>query len=488
MNLGTTNPSHTLEVNGNARFRNLTAATAPNSLLVGVNISGANDVELRRIAFTGNTSNVLLGNGTWGTISTGNVSACATPQTNFITQWTSANEICNTIMYEDSATRIGVSTTTPTAKFEVQNSTESMGIYAHSYASPTSISNIGVRGTAQNATLSNIGVLDSSPKTITFGTVPVVRIPSDTSGIAALPCNAGVVGLAQDGDFSIGGIFEANQFASNCKVNIGVYASAVKCTVNPAVAGYFRGDILHIGAITSVSDKRFKDNIKDMNNALATLAALHPKTYTFNTAKYPHMGLSDGNQYGLIAQEVEQVLPELVQSSIAPQVAEPSGSIVQDTIQFKSVNYIGLIPIMISAIQEQQQTIDSLKEVINDRLANLENRLNGCCYSNQYKTDPNETNQQTVTLTNPQAVILNQNVPNPFAEQTQISYYLPSDIKSAEIVFHNADGKQINSVMLIERGQGKLNVYADDLSSGIYTYTLVVDGKVADTKRMAKQK
>lgn len=71
LNLGTTNPSHTLEVNGNARFRNLTAATTPNSLLVGVNVSGANDVELRRIAFTGNTTNVLLGDGTWGTISAG---------------------------------------------------------------------------------------------------------------------------------------------------------------------------------------------------------------------------------------------------------------------------------------------------------------------------------------------------------------------------------------------------------------------------------
>jgi hypothetical protein len=65
--LGGGNPTHNLHVAGNARFTNLTAAVSPNSLIVGVNVTGANDVEMRRLAFTGNTTDVLLGNGTWGT-------------------------------------------------------------------------------------------------------------------------------------------------------------------------------------------------------------------------------------------------------------------------------------------------------------------------------------------------------------------------------------------------------------------------------------
>jgi hypothetical protein len=37
------------------------------------------------------------------------------------------------------------------------------------------------------------------------------------------------------------------------------------------------------------------------------------------------------------------------------------------------------------------------------------------------------------------------------------------------------------------KGKGQLNVYANDLTNGIYSYTLIVDGKVFDTKKMIKQ-
>jgi hypothetical protein len=135
---------------------------------------------------------------------------------------------------------------------------------------------------------------------------------------------------------------------------------------------------------------------------------MKPKTYEYKQSAYPSLHLPKGIQIGLLAQEVEAAIPQLVKEVVRPPKFDNKGKIIHPEVSFKGVNYVGLIPIMIGAIQEQQQTIDSLKEVINDRLANLENRLNGCCQSNQYKTDPNETNQQTVTLTNPQAVILNQ--------------------------------------------------------------------------------
>jgi len=82
---------------------------------------------------------------------------------------------------------------------------------------------------------------------------------------------------------------------------------------------------------------------------------------------------------------------------------------------------------------------------------------------------------------------LEQNVPNPFAEQTTINYFLPDNISKAQILFYNAQGKLIQSVDLNERGKGQLNVFASDLSNGIYTYTLVADGKIFETKKMLKQ-
>ena len=55
------------------------------------------------------------------------------------------------------------------------------------------------------------------------------------------------------------------------------------------------------------------------------------------------------------------------------------------------------------------------------------------------------------------------------------------------MLFYNASGKLIQSVDLNEKGKGSLNVFASDLSNGIYTYTLVVDGKIIETKKMLKQ-
>jgi len=82
---------------------------------------------------------------------------------------------------------------------------------------------------------------------------------------------------------------------------------------------------------------------------------------------------------------------------------------------------------------------------------------------------------------------LNQNVPNPFAESTVISYNIPVDFTSAEMLFTTADGIVIKKVTISQKGKGQLTVYANDLTHGIYNYALVVDGKTIDTKMMVKE-
>ena len=90
-------------------------------------------------------------------------------------------------------------------------------------------------------------------------------------------------------------------------------------------------------------------------------------------------------------------------------------------------------------------------------------------------------------LTNAKAIILNQNVPNPFAEQTSISYFITDDVKKAQIFFYDNKGTILKIVDINEKGEGQLNVFAADLSSGNYSYTLIADGKVVQTKTMVKQ-
>jgi len=91
-----------------------------------------------------------------------------------------------------------------------------------------------------------------------------------------------------------------------------------------------------------------------------------------------------------------------------------------------------------------------------------------------------------VNLSDRNAIVLNQNVPNPFAESTVITFSIPASVQKAQIHFYDGQGKLINSVDVLERGNGQLNVFANDLSTGVYTYSLVADGQIVATKRMVK--
>ncbi len=65
-----TDPTANLDVNGNVRIRNVPIGP-PNCLIIGENVTVAGDVNVRRLDFTGSNNQVLLGNGTWGTLPSG---------------------------------------------------------------------------------------------------------------------------------------------------------------------------------------------------------------------------------------------------------------------------------------------------------------------------------------------------------------------------------------------------------------------------------
>jgi hypothetical protein len=150
------------------------------------------------------------------------------------------------------------------------------------------------------------------------------------------------------------------------------------------------------------------------------------------------------------------------------------------------------VPVLVEAIQEQSAIIshqDSLLNDLTNRLNNLENCINALnlCNQNQPSQMAQPTTGQTITLNTVQSIVLNQNVPNPFAEQTVISYSIPESVQKANILFYDSNGKMINNVEIKERGNSQLNVFANDLSTGIYTYSLVADGQIVATKKMVKQ-
>ena len=90
--------------------------------------------------------------------------------------------------------------------------------------------------------------------------------------------------------------------------------------------------------------------------------------------------------------------------------------------------------------------------------------------------------EQSIVLSD--AIYLGQNHPNPFADQTTISYSIPENAQSARIEIRDVTGWIIQSVEIEGRGEGELIIHADRLRSGVYTYTIIVDGVVGEMKKM----
>ncbi|MCB0549491.1 MAG: T9SS type A sorting domain-containing protein [Phaeodactylibacter sp.] len=125
------------------------------------------------------------------------------------------------------------------------------------------------------------------------------------------------------------------------------------------------------------------------------------------------------------------------------------------------------------------------KEEVLSRLEQLESKVSQLLTLRQEGAET--ANYQEVHLNEVQRIVLNQNTPNPFRERTSITYFLPEVTENAMLFIFNVDGKILKKVDL-QPGEGILEVYASNLSSGIYTYSISVDGKIIDTKRMMVSK
>ena len=115
---------------------------------------------------------------------------------------------------------------------------------------------------------------------------------------------------------------------------------------NPTVALDVTGSIEYTGTITDVSDERLKENILPVSDALESLIAL--TAYTYEMKGDPEQK----REYGLMAQEVQSVFPEMVTT-----VDEEQG--------YLGVSYIQLIPVLVAAIRELAEENEALRSRLN---------------------------------------------------------------------------------------------------------------------------
>ena len=265
-------------------------------------------------------------------------------------------------------------------------------------------------------------------------------------------------------------------YASSSAAN-GIYASGGVGAGD--YAGYFNGSVYTTGSYQS-SDRSLKKNIRDLPDALSIINKLQPKMYEFrNDGNYAMLKLPQGEQLGLIAQDVEKILPQLVKETsfdtrwsqnLNAQDAEKAKG---ETINYKTLNYTELIPLLIKGMQEQQAMIEKQ----NDKIAQLQSQLNGTLASSS-----NESKQGAA------GAYLLQNAPNPFNAETRISCSIPASVKTAYINIINADGVVVQAFAIAERGSCTVSVKASPLAAGNYSYVLITDGKIADAKKMIVSK
>lgn len=138
----------------------------------------------------------------------------------------------------------------------------------------------------------------------------------------------------------------------------GVYGSYNVSGTGVGYALYSNGNGGYSGSWSNVSDSMFKQNIQPLDSALSLVMLLKPKTFEMRTEEYPFMNFNTGRQYGLIAQELQQVIPEVVSKGGHP------GETKEEVVEYLQVDYISLIPILIQALKEQQAEIQQLKQEV----------------------------------------------------------------------------------------------------------------------------
>ena len=333
--------------------------TAIGYAAMGTNTTGYRNTAIGASSFNnfslGGNNNTVVGYG--ADISLGNISNATAIGSN------ATVGISNAVVLGSSA-KVGIGTSTPGQKLEVvaENSILNAGHFISSF--PTSYLSNGATVLAENTlTISTdvaavMGTATQTPSGYGYGGYfrsRYVGVYGETiTGVATNISTYGVWGKA----YQTGGT----------GTNFGVYGDAANASTNYGV--YCNGNGGYTGTWSLVSDAMFKKNISSFSTVLHLINQLKPVNYLLKQDEYPNMNFPSGTQYGFVAQELEKVFPTLVENGSHPGITKEAGD-----IKYKAVNYIGLIPVLTKAIQEQQATIDDLNRKLQNQQSQIDDLI-----------------------------------------------------------------------------------------------------------------
>lgn len=270
------------------------------------------------------------------------------------------------------------------------------------------------------------------------------------------------------------GVYGTVSGSNNGAGIVGTTGGELGAVIPGIYAGYFLGNVRVTGTVTAQSitssDSRLKENVLPLSKkkikSLNTVLSMNPVEYNLkqvyvesagDTATVQKKLYDEKSQqfqkkhFGLIAQELKEIYPELVYE-------EQDG--------YLAIDYTGLIPVLIQSIKELKSEIDELRDtqLANNNLAS--------------------NNNITPAADGSMPPLLYQNAPNPFRDRTEIRYYVPENIKSAQISIYNIQGALLKQINIDQRGEGVYAIYGNEFTPGMYLYSLIADNRQVDIKRM----
>lgn len=294
---------------------------------------------------------------------------------------------------------------------------------------------------------------------------------NSANGFAALYTNA-------TGTFNTG-LGSGADVASNALTNAtAIGAGAIVNTSNKVRIGNATVTVVEGPVAYTFSDGRFKNNVKEEDvKGLSFINQLRPVVYNLDTKKITEFWSKN------LSEEARAI--SMNQNFTSANIIRHSGFIAQEVAEAAkkanynfngihtpenendnySIAYSEFVVPLVKGMQEQQKMIENLQQQINDLQKKLESKL---------------TNNQSIGLVSS----MEQNVPNPFSRETEIKYNIVGQFRSATIIIYDLSGKQIKAVPIKQSGASSVMITSDQLLAGLYMYSILVDGKLIDSKRM----
>ena len=252
----------------------------------------------------------------------------------------------------------------------------------------------------------------------------------------------------------------------------------VPYTFTGTYAGYFDGATYVNGNLTAsntykLSDIRLNDNVCQLNETAGAKGSVIDNLLRLNVIEYNLKSAvqrdTDNNLYKHVDADVKEDTVELNRRHFGVSAQELQtiypNLVLEGQDGYLAVNYTELVPLLIRSIQELKAELDEVRGGTGDAALSRGTTSAGSA--------------TTASTGN----VLYQNTPNPFKEQTVIRFSLTDDTRDAAICIFDMTGKMLKKLP-VSSGETSVAVNGWELGEGMFFYTLIVNGREIDTKRM----